>query len=177
MFLYCAQLFESWNQWLSIKLLPAAPADRAAPQDRAPSQALGVHHWASLSLWPQSLPDCAFVCLGVTGGFSTCESSFIQWHRLLFLSLVCCKFLLSRQSAFSILSWLSDISHLHVFSLQHSHFVCAYWQFHTQLTGNNQHHYHTVWFPSYRNCVFFVLLELCFLSVSQVQKLLMVWKH
>lgn len=150
---------------------------RAAPQDRAPSQALGVHHWASLHCpSDHSHYLTVLVCLGVTGGFSTCESSFIQWHRLLFLpfflSLVCCKFLFSRQSAFSILSWLSDISHLHVFSLQPSHFVCAYWQFHTQLTGNKQHHYHTVWFPSYRNCVFFVLLELCFLSISQVQKLL-----
>lgn len=63
-------------------------------------------------------------------------------------SLVCCEFLFSRQSAFSILSWHFDIFHLYVFSLQPSHFVCAYWQFHTQLTGNKQHRSHTVWFSS-----------------------------
>lgn len=101
-----------------------------------PSSATGSRGSLSLtalSLWPQPLPDCArlFRC------YWWFLYMWIQFH-LLFLSLVCCK-----QSAFSILSWLSDISHLHVFSLQPSHFVCAYWQFHTQLTGNKQYHYHT----------------------------------
>lgn len=167
MFLYWAQLFESWNQWLH--QAASSSSCRAAPQDRAPPQALGVH-WASLHCPPDhSHYLTVLVCLGVTGGFSTCESSFIQWHRLLFLSLVCCK-----QSAFSILSWLSDISHLHVFSLQPSHFVCAYWQFHTQLTGNKQHHYHTFDFLPIGTVY---SLSCCSsASFQSVQKLLMVWK-
>lgn len=113
---FYAQLLESWNQWLSIKLVPVS-MNTCWPSSVSGSQGSSQHRLSDHSHYLTVL-----LCSGVTGGFSTCESSFIQSHRLLFLpfflSLVCCKFLFSRQSAFSTLSWHSDIFHLYVVSLQ-----------------------------------------------------------